>query len=88
MNDSISGIKSPMGSLKGTISVYTGETQKETYDESYLVIPSVKEDVVLETKDKIMSDDLTIKKVPYETTVNDSEGITVYIGKEVEIENG
>lgn len=88
MSDVIQGTKSVIGSLKGTISVYTGESQKESYDGEYSVTPSTDEDVVLKTKDKIMSDDLTVKKIPYEMTSNDSEGITVYIGKEVEITNG
>lgn len=87
-NNTITGTTSSIGQLVGEISIYSGESVKKKYEGDYTVIPSTDEDIVLETKDKIMTDDLTLKKIPFHETSNDSGGITVYIGKEVEISHG
>lgn len=79
---------SSIGQLIGEISIFSGEATKEKYEGNYIVTPSAEEDIVLETKDKLMTDDLTLKKIPFHETTNDSGGITVYIGKEVEISYG
>lgn len=60
--------------------------QAEYYDGSYIVTPKV-EDQVLQTSDKLMSDDVTIKAIPFYSTSNQSGGETIYIGSEV-ITNG
>lgn len=48
----------------------------------YEVIPSTTDDIILETKRKTMTDDVTVFKIPYYETMNTS-GYTVYIGSEV-----
>lgn len=53
----------------------------ERYDGEYVVTPLAKNEVVLETSGKIMLDDVTVRKVPYFETSNDSGGYTVYIGE-------
>lgn len=55
---------------------------RDSYNGDYVVTPRPFEPVVLETKDKLMSDDVTVKKVPYYKTSN-STGETVYIAMEV-----
>ena len=55
---------------------------KDFYIGNYEVTPKAEEQV-LNTKDKIMVDDVTVKKVPYYETENDEGGLTVYIASEV-----
>ena len=62
--------------------VNTGEDQHLHYKGTYEVTPQVQAQT-LETKNLIMDDDLTIKKIPYYMTTNLSNGYTVYIGSEI-----
>lgn len=52
------------------------------YKGKYNVIPKVKEQK-LETKNKSMTDDVTIEKIPFEEVQNPSGGTTVIIGGEL-----
>ena len=61
-----------------------GEKYKE-YTGEYTVIPSLSEQT-LETKQKLMKENLTVMEIPYFETSNNSGGTTVYIGKEIEID--
>lgn len=54
----------------------------DIYDGSYEAVPSVKKQI-LETKNKIMTNNLTIREIPYFKTDNTFGGSTVYIGEEV-----
>ena len=54
------------------------DKQRDYYEGDYVVIPDIVSQE-LETKDKIMNDNVTISDIPYYETSNDS-GITVYIG--------
>lgn len=54
----------------------------DTYTGDYVIIPKAHEEVILETKDKTMADDVTVKKVPYYETSNEV-GTTIYIASEV-----
>ena len=87
-NNMLIGTLSQSESLTGEINIYSEETTKDKYEGSYSVTPSTDQDVVLKTKDKLMTDDLTLKKIPFHETSNDSGGVTVYIGKEVEVNYG
>lgn len=51
----------------------------EVYDGDYNVIPRVYQQV-LETKDKLMLDDITVEIIPLAKTINLSNGYTVTIG--------
>ena len=53
-----------------------------TYDGDYVVIPKAYDDQILETKNLLMKDDVTVKRVPYFETTN-PDGRTVYIASEV-----
>lgn len=59
----------------------------EYYEGSYEVIPKAFESSVLQTRDKYLTDDVTVTKVPYFEVSNES-GKTVYIANEGVIING
>lgn len=58
-----------------------GETA-ERYSGEYEVTPKAKEETVLGTKNKLMTDNVTVKKVPIYKTANSQNGTTVYIASE------
>lgn len=64
------------GEIRGVISSYTTGT---IYTGDYIVKPKANEEVVLDTSDKILTDDITVLEIPYYETSNVS-GYTVYIG--------
>lgn len=55
----------------------------EVYDGEYEVTPQAHEEKILQTKNKRMTDDVTVMRVPYFETSN-IYGDTVYIASEVE----
>ena len=54
----------------------------DTYNGEYVVKPKMFEGTVLPTKDKTMTDDVTVLEVPYYEVTNQSGGTTVYIATE------
>ena len=65
--------------IKGEFGVLTKVGGSGTpYTGSYVVIPTSSEQI-LETNQKYMTDDVTVRKIPYFETSNES-GKTVYIG--------
>ena len=69
-------------SLSGSVSVPTFGAQEVYYGE-YEIIPDVNGSQTLATAKKYLTDDIIIKEVPYSETTNISNGLTVYIGKDV-----
>ena len=67
--------------LKGSITL-PKSLAGDPYGGPYEVTPSAESDIVLATKKKSMLDDVTVFKIPYYETSNES-GYTVYIGNEV-----
>lgn len=55
---------------------------REHYTGAYEVTPST-EQQMLETKDLVMDDDVTVKKIPFYEVTNAAGGTTVTIGREV-----
>lgn len=55
----------------------------ELYGGPYEVTPKAWEEQVLETEGKLMSDDVTVFRVPYYETINLFDGKTAYIAEEV-----
>ena len=51
-----------------------------TYDGSYDVTPLPGAEIILETADKRMLDDVTVREIPYYETTNEAGGYTVIIG--------
>ena len=86
---SIKGSIASKKSLKGSITIKEkisgfvnvgGMIQQESYDGSYEVTPTIGQQI-LQTKNKTMVNDLTIKSIPYSEVTNTSNGITVTIGE-------
>ena len=55
----------------------------ELYGGPYEVTPKAWEEQILETEGKLMSDDVTVFRVPYYETINLFDGKTAYIAEEV-----
>ncbi len=55
----------------------------DIYDGEYVVEPSARSDIVLETKNKALLDDVTVNKIYYAETSNPANGKTVYIASHV-----
>lgn len=77
---SIAGRISPMATLKGSLSGVSTTPQHEVYTENYNVTPKPFESQVLNTADKLLTEDVVISEIPVHETTNPSNGITVYIG--------
>lgn len=75
-------VLSPALDIELGISNALPEKIYEQYDGDYEVTPSRGEQI-LQTAYKVMSDDVTIKEIPYSETTNLAGGTTCYIGKEV-----
>ena len=65
--------------LKGFVNISRGNI--DIYDGEYVVTPIPYDSQTLETKDKVMVNDVTVLAIPYYETSNVS-GITIYIGGE------
>lgn len=86
-------VKIPMGDVKGMYICNVVESRRgnnsgsnnntgnnaEKYTGSYTVKPSVSEQT-LATKDKVMTDDVTVLEIPYSEVSNNDGGCTVTIG--------
>ena len=64
----------------------SSESRLPYYDGPYVVEPK-KGDQELETKNKSMRDNVTVKSIYFSETTNVGGGYTVVIGKEIEEEN-
>jgi len=81
--DFYDGTLTGSGSFQGELGVYlTTGSKTRTYDGETVVVPRASSDVVLPTKDTLVADDITVKKVPAYRTENTSGGNTVYIASE------
>ena len=67
-------------SLVGNLGISTSGVT-EQYAGEYTVIPKLDQQI-LKTKQKVMTDDLTVKGVPVYEVSNNQGGTTVYIAKE------
>lgn len=52
------------------------------YEGATVVTPQASHEVVLETAQKLLREDITVKKIPYYEVSNDSGGTTIYIATE------
>ena len=60
--------------IDGTVS------PSEEYSGDYEIQSLLDKDVIARTKNKYLRDDITVKKVGYSETSNESGGSTIYIG--------
>jgi len=58
----------------------------EIYDGAYSVHSEAHEVQILPTANKQLTKNITVEKIPYYETSNLSDGITIYIGSEKEVE--
>lgn len=56
-----------------------GDDAREHYDGPYVVTPKKDDEQNLETKEKIMDDDVTVTKIPYSEVSNPEGGKTINI---------
>ena len=78
----ITGTKTDGGAIRGTIHVgHLSSSQFLPYEGEYEVEPLVSSQV-LSTRDKIMTDDLTILSISYQDVSNAAGGRTVTIGSD------
>lgn len=68
-------------SLEGGLTVYTPITDN-IFKGPYEVIPKVDEEQELPTADKMLSDNILVKEIPFYKTSNEIGGYTIYIGGE------
>lgn len=61
----------------------TARPEVDYYEGNYEVIPKVSVQT-LETKEKFLTENITVCEIPYFDVSNTAGGSTVYIGKEVE----
>ena len=66
----------------GEYSSYIRGERHPVYDGEISLIPKARSDIVLETKDKIVKDDITVTKFPFYSTENPSGVEKDYIAKE------
>lgn len=57
----------------------TGATHPE-YEGEYTVIPSTDSDIILETANKLLDENVKVNKIPYSEVSNNSGGKTASIG--------
>lgn len=77
---SLAGELTPKTRIIGTLAL--GARVNEVYEGPYYVVPRAYDDIVLDTQDKLMTEDVTVSAVPYYETSNLSGGFTVYIARE------
>lgn len=79
LDGKIAGTSEVVGSVTvgGTIKI-----EPDHYEGNYQVTPSI-EAQVLDTNQKFMDDDVTVRKIPFYEVTNTTGGITIIIGKEV-----
>ena len=68
--------------VQGTLTI-PSVVGAETYEGPYEVTPKAWDEQVLETAHKLMTDDVTVFRVPYYETINLFDGKTAYIAEEV-----
>lgn len=66
--------------LKVPVTVVHESTDGEIYQGDYTVTPKVTEEVLLQTKSKVMKNNVTVLKVPQFEVSNDSGGKTLILG--------
>ena len=66
--------------VDGLVQVISGG---DLYEGPYEVTPRAYNEIILETKNKTMEDDVTVHKVPYYETSNIFDGKTAYIAEEL-----
>lgn len=80
-NTLIGAVHDTSDKLSGELSICDIYAQ---YDGQYEVTPSVYEQQELETANKVLKENIKVLEVPFYATSNDANGVTAYIGKDVQ----
>lgn len=78
----ITGSLSPPTTLTGSLIFATGGIPVDIYSGPYEVTPKAWNDQTLETEGLLMTDDVTVFKVPYYETSNVFDGKTIFIAED------
>lgn len=78
---SLAGELSSVGGLNGKVSV---TREYDIYGGEYRVVPKAFELQVLPTSNRVLKEDVVVREVPFYEVSNDSDGVTAYIGKDME----
>ncbi|WP_293724252.1 hypothetical protein [Phascolarctobacterium succinatutens] len=71
--------------LQGNLSAVRDGFGGSSYTGDYVARSRINDDYLLPTAERYLQRDITVKKIPYYETSNLSDGLTVYIGEEIEI---
>lgn len=77
--DKLTGKIIKKADVSGKIGIPYGSNR---YTGEYIITPKAFDKTVLETSNKTMLDDVTVKKIPYQETTNLGGGMTVIIAQE------
>jgi len=64
----------------GEFGITTIVNTDKPYTGNYTIVPILNEDIIMETRGRLMTDDVTIKEIPVISTSNLYGGRTVVIG--------
>jgi len=67
--------------LNGKVSV---TREYGIYGGEYQIVPKAFEPQILPTSNRVLKEDVIVKEVPFYEVSNDSNGVTAYIGKDIE----
>ena len=83
------GVLNPAkATLQGTLSAKRNTGGGTKYTGDYTARSQVDEAYELPTANRYLTDNITVEKIPYYETSNLADGLTVYIGKEIEVNYG
>lgn len=74
--------------LHGVLTIRTNADGAKMYDGTYSVRSQTDEAYQLPTANRYLTDNIIVEKIPYYETSNLADGLTVYIGKEIEVNYG
>ena len=80
----VGGLSAKLGGRGGLTAILnvSSTRQYEEYKGQYEVIPKAHEAVILPTSGLLLSENITVTKVPYYETSNIYNGLTVYIAED------
>lgn len=81
---SLSGEFPEIVAISGILSCDPRTPKTDVYKGEYQITPHAFKEQILNTSNKLLKQNITVKKIPYFETSNECEGKTVYIAKEIE----
>jgi hypothetical protein len=75
-------VTDPVIKIKFPITVVHESTDGEIYQGDYTVTPKITKEILLQTKSKVMKNNVTVLKMPQFEVANDADGVTLILGDE------